>query len=434
MTITLGRIGVPAAEGGDGTVVDDPHAIERQGRTLTLTGLHTATAQSQLVWWARQLLGLVDGEEPVVPVTCSSEGNLDGYYRVLDAQVAHEQGSTRGDGYLRWQVQLEQAGDFRQPRIELPAAYGLLTNGRSITSYTSIQAFPGDAVVVLAAFDPDQNGSRSVGDGSGNAVIYLGDATNAAATSGVGAFVCPPANYYVGGCRVEHDLGSSTWRHAVGRPSFPSVGVTGSDSGRLRLSNGLVRATLTYSNATVSTWSVEWWDGAQWDAATEFNVVGFGQHGELALHSASILANTAERCTLRFRALGANIGIEGLTHCDFTIRRGVRWLWVHPSGDYAPTGGWRIQFDASIPSTAITGGLHRTTNNAGGNRELLASASNASADLANGRLTAPTATTSELFGVGCEVGGSGAAGRNTAASQMEEFFAAFTETARVVAN
>jgi hypothetical protein len=342
-------------------------------------------------------------------------------------------GSSTLKALIPWSLTLEQVKNYRQPRIELASSWGLLENDRTITTVNPVQAFPGQAAAILPAFDPNTNGSRSVGDGSGNAVVYLRDSITSTATSGVGSFVVDPDSYYVGGCRIEHDLGSSTYRHAVGRPDFPSVGITGSDSAVLRLNNGLVRATFTYSNATVSQWVVEWWDGSQWDTSTEFAVVGFGQHGELALHSASILRNTAEQCTVRFRVLGASVTIEGLTQCDFTIHRGSRWVTVRPSGDYAPLTGWRIQFNTSVASTSITGGIRRTSNNGGGNRELLASAANATADTTNGRLTAPSST-AEIFGVGVELGGSGATGENTAAEQMGEWFAPLSEVARVVAN
>ena len=436
MSLTVGRIGVSTSEGGDGFTFDGPETFTQQGRQVTVTGHIYDITRPAAVWRAKQILGLLDGDEPTVPCTFSDAPDLDGYYTVADATCDYRMiGSSSLNALVPWSITLEQVDDFRQPRLELAASYGLLDNARSITTYTSLQGFPGDSVVYLAAFDPDENGTRLVGDGSGNGVSWLSDTTTAAATSGVGAFVVPPANYYVGGCRVEHDLGSSTYRHAVGRPDFPSAGVTGSNSGVLRLQNGLVRATFTYSNATVSQWVVEWWDGSQWDASTEFAVVGFGNHGELALHSATILRNTAEMCSVRFRVLGASAGTEGLTQCDFTIRRGLRWVWVRPAGDLAPASGWRIQFNTSVASTSITGGIRRTSNNAGGNRELLASAANATADTTNGRLTASSSTT-ELFGVGCEVGGSGAsaATRAAAAEQMEEFFAAFSESARVVKN
>jgi hypothetical protein len=145
-----------------------------------------------------------------------------------------------------------------------------------------------------------------------------------------------------------------------------------------------------------------------------------------------VLYNTAEMAAVRFRALGVATR-EGLTYVDFSTRRGQKWLTVRVEGDLAPTSGWRMQFATATASTSITGGIRRTSNNAAGNRELIASATNASADTTNGSLTT-TSITQETFGVGCEVAGSSATGQNTAANQMEEWFAAISERAVVVAN
>lgn len=430
MTITLGRIGVPTASGGDGTTFDDPHTIDRQGRRVTLTGLHASASQAQLVWWARQLVGLVDGEEPVVPFTCSTETDLDGYYRVLDVAVAHEQGSTRANGWLRWQVQLEQVRNYRHPRIDLATAFGVRTNGRSITTVDGMQSYPGPAAAILAAIDADSNNSRPVADSASGAVVYLLDNGMTASGYGVGSFVVEPADYYIGGCRVEHDLGSSTYRQCVGLPDFPPVDAPSSQV--LRLGNGMMRATFTYGNSTVSEWEIEWWDGSQWDAATVFELLGFGDQGELTLLAPAVLRNTAEAAAVRFRVIGASLS-QGLTEVDFSTRRGQRWLTAHVRGDLSPTGGWRAQFASSTASTTITGGLRRTSNNAGGNREIIVSATNATNDTTNGRVTTASIA-QETFGFGCEVAGSSATGQNTAANQVEEWFAAVSERAVVVAN
>jgi hypothetical protein len=41
------------------------------------------------------------------------------------------------------------------------------------------------------------------------------------------------------------------------------------------------------------------------------------------------------------------------------------------------------------------------------------------------------ASTSAVFGIGCEVGGSGATGYDDAASQIDEYYRPVSETARV---
>jgi hypothetical protein len=433
VSLTIGRIGVGTTAGGDGQVLDDDDAAKavQDGRQVTLTGAVTGFTRPAALWQARQIIGLTDGDEPVVPCTFGQAPELDGYYRVLSSNVDVQQvGNATHQSYIPWTVTLEQVTNYRQPQVELATAFGVRTNGRSITAVDAVQAFPGPSAAIKSAVDADTNSSRSVGDGSGNAVVYLQDSGMSTSGYGVGSFVAEAADYYIGCCRVEHDLGSSTYRHAVGRPDFPPVDPP--SSAVMRIQNGLLRATFTYGNASVSAWQIEWWDGSQWDTATVFEVYGFGDHGELILHAPAVLYNTAEACAVRFRVVGSSLA-EGLTHVDFSVRRGSRWLTVYMEGDLAPTGGWQGRLASSTATTSITGGIRRTSNNGGGNRELIASASNATADNTNGRLTGPSQT-SDTFGFGCEVAGSSAAGQNTAANQMEEWFAVVSERAVVVAN
>lgn len=431
MSLTVGRIGVTAANGGDGLTFDGPENVNQQGRQFTITGHVYDTTRAASVWRAKQILGLADGDEPVVPCTFSEAPDLDGYYRVLGATCDYQKvGSTSANSHIPWEIQLEQIANFRQPQIELATAFGVRTNGRSITAVDAVQAYPGPSQAIKSALNADTSGSRSVGDGSGNAVVYLQDSGMSTSGYAVGGFVSEAADFYIGGCRIEHDIGSGTYRHCVGRPDFPPIDPP--SSSRLRLQNGLMRATFTYGNATVTDWGVEWWDGSQWDTSTTFQIQGFGDHGELSLLSPSVLYNTAEGCAVRFRVIGANLS-QGLTHVDFSTRRGSRWLTAFVRGDLSPTGGWRAMFDSSVATTTITGGLRRTSNNGGGNRELIASATNATNDNTNGRVTT-TSISQETFGFGCEVAGSSATGQNTAANQMEEWFAAVAERAVVVAN
>jgi hypothetical protein len=433
VSLTIGRVGVLTTAGGDGQLLDDDDAAKlvQDGRQVTITGSVTGFTRPAALWQARQLLGLTDGDEPVVPCTFGQAPELDGYYRVLGANVDVQQvGNSTHYAYIPYTVTLEQVTNFRQPQVQLATAFGVRTNGRTITAVDAVQAFPFNAAAYQTGLDPDTQGTRSIGEGGGSTVAYLQDSGMSTSGSGVGAFVVPAASYYYGCCRVEHDIGSSTYRHAVGRPDFPSV--TSPSSGVLRLQNGLQRTTFTYGNSTVTAWQVEFWDGSQWDLPTIFELVGFGDHGELTLYSPSVLFNTAEMAAVRFRALGVATR-EGLTYVDFSTRRGQKWLTVRVEGDLAPTGGWRMQFATATATTALTGGIRRTSNNAAGNRELIASATNATADNTNGSLTT-TSITQETFGIGCEVAGSSATGQNTAANQMEEWFAAVSERAVVVAN
>lgn len=431
MSLTIGRIGVSVANGGDGLSFDGPVNVSREGSTLTVTGFVYGLARPAAAWRAGQILGLRGFDESVVPVTFSEAPELDGFYRVLDASCDFVMiGSATQDALVPWTVTLEEGAASRQPRVELYTVYSLMINNGGATTCDVVVAVPGPTVDVDPVFTADTSGSRSVAEGS--SVVYVADtSTTAAQTNGYSTFTVPPASYYHGSVKIEHDIGSSTFRHAMGRPDLPSAGPS-SESAVLRLGNGLVRLVLTYSNATVSDLSVQWWDGTQWDTATEFYVEGVTTHGELTYHSVEVLHNTAEYGAVRLRAIPASTAV-GATHVDVSLRRGSRWLSVIPTSTAAPSGGWRLGFTASTASTTLANGLRRTSNNAGGNREILFNRGSHTKDLTNGRLTDAALLTAP-FGIGCEIAGSSATGQNTAANQLDEFLGVVTETAQIVGN
>lgn len=433
MTWTVGRVGVSAANGGDGSTLTGPVNVTREGRVLTLTGFVYGSTQAASLWQAQQLLGLVEGEEPVVPVTFADAAGLDGYYRVVGVACDYQMvGSSTVEALAPWQVQLEELPNYRQPRIEVVSTHSQRNNGHSISTHDVLAAYPGPTTDVdtLPIFPADATGTRAVAEGS--SIVYLMDSdVITTATSGSASYTVAPASYYHGSVKIEHDIGSSTYRHVVGQPDLPSAGPV-AQSASLRLGNGLVRMVLTYSNATVSALNVEWWDGSQWDTATKFYFEGVTTHGELTYHSAAVLANRAEYGALRLRCLPSSI-LSGSPFVDVSLRRGSRTLTFTCYAATAPAGGWRVGFSTATACTTLTGGLRRTSNNGGGNRELLIAESTHTKDLVNGRLTA-NAVVEETFGIGCEVAGSSATGQNTQANQFNEWFCSYRETQQVVAN
>lgn len=431
MTLTIGRIGLAAAKGGDGHLLQEPLDIDRQGRTVTLRGLYEGTTQADLFWRAQQILGLVRGDdERVVPVTSTAEASLNGFYRVLNVGVRHDQGSTgAARGWLWWAVELEELTAWRLPRIEYPTDYGLRANGFGITAYDLTVGLPGAVKNYSPPFTQDSNTSRSVADGSSVVIVQDVGATSTGA-SGTGKLVLPPEEYYHGGCRVELDPGSGAVRHAVGRISFPA-------SGALRLSNGLVRVTIGYGSSVVSDIDVEWWDGTQWDAATDVLLEGVGTHDELIFYSAEVIRNTPERVTVRFATEMSSIA-DGVVTVDVSLRRGLRWATFLCESAIAPATGWRLGLSSSAAGTAVAAGtgsncaVRRSANNAGGNREILTGPGATTLDTTNTRVTTASVTQA-MLAIGCEVGGTGAAGANTAVNQVEEFYGFVAERGVVVA-
>jgi hypothetical protein len=92
-----------------------------------------------------------------------------------------------------------------------------------------------------------------------------------------------------------------------------------------------------------------------------------------------------------------------------------------------------VRFTTAASCTSITGGLRRTSNNAAGNRELLVSKDGTTITTGTGRIAQASPAASFLWAIGCEIGGSGSAGIDTAANQGAEFFYPIQQSSLVVA-
>ncbi len=422
MSLTIGRIGVTAANGGDGATLAGPDNVTREGSTLTLTGAIYGSTQAESVWQARQIAGLVDADEPVVPVTFSDAAELDGFYRVAAAAVNYQMvGSTSYQAFIPWQVQLEEIRDFRLPRIEFPVLYGLLTNSVGITAYDPAWGIPGTVVDYYQDITADQT-TRSVAEGGTARVWYGNGYTTVGPTVTLARLVVAPGVAYHASARVEYEASSAVYRSVVGRASWPFAG-------DVRLSNGLVR--VEWSAATSSTLTLSWWDGSSWSALSTFAFTAPASAGTFTATSARVVRNTPEQCVVRFNATPSNT-LYGSVTFDVMVRRGVRWATVYCQSPVNMI--WVCGFTSTTATTAITGGLRRTSNNGSGDREIIVTPAAATANHTAGTLTVNIGARTALFGIGCEVNGSAASGRDVNGEQRDEFFGLYEERGLVVAS
>lgn len=420
MALTLGRIGVSTTNGGDGATLAGPDNVTREGSTITVTGSICGSTQAASVWQAKQIAGLVDGEEPVIPVTFTDAAELDGFYRVLSASVDYRMvGSTVYEAFIPWQVQLEEIQGFRLARIDYPTVYGLVTNGVTVTSYDHVYGFPTSVVDRYAAV-VGTLATRSLGDTGTCSILYYTD-TDVGPTASTYRLAMLPTSYYQGGCRVEWDIGSSTYRSATGRASW-------AQAGDVRLSNGLVRA--EWAAATSSSLTLSWWDGSTWSTATNFSL--WDDTNIYTAAAARVVCNTPEKVVVRFTGTPLDL-TEGAATFDLIIRRGVRWLTIYAQATVATA--WRCGFNSSVASTAAGNeGLIRTSNNGSGDKELILSTVANTINTTTGTVTVDVSAATAVFGIGCEINGSSSSGRDDDAVQRREWYGLHEERGIVVAN
>jgi hypothetical protein len=431
-TMSFGRIGLAAAYGGDDYAMAAPLSWDSSGSTLTLSGLQTAPTTDagwyDIVQWRDAMLGydptLNGGDEPVIPLTLPNleDDNLDGFYRVRSVSVGLPPGSLgtwEAPGYLAipWSATLERVGHFKSSNNESLMVYGLRANLHGITTSDRLVAVPSGSLWSMA-----RTGTRSTAD-PGTSLAYELVSTGASGTFSH-RYQAGEFGHYVGAARIEAQ--GYEWRPMPGRRSF-------SNAGFVRLSNGLVRVKAGPVGGSGYGLAVEWWSGSGWLAPVTFEVMqttnGLGGASAMEkMWTCSVIRNAPEECTLRFPLVFGGLGAMGTL--DVSTRRGSRWLDVHAQSESSVTWRLRAATGTAAASTAITGGVRRTSDLAG-SRWILTGPRATTNDTTNGAVTTAAAATSATFGIGCEIGGSGASGQDTAANQIEEFYHLVHETVRV---
>jgi hypothetical protein len=412
MAVTIGRVGASPT-------LDDPQSIDFDGERLRVAGLHRAATVVDAMVLRDQLRGLAGNvDEPVVPVlfTDSSLDALEGLYRIDAVQVRMSE-TDAAFGDVSWQLQATRVVSYQAPVLESRLVAGWLSNAHTLSS-TVVRmewAVPVPTTEVFPQTTTTHTGTLTTGDGGSITYLHYNPpavAPSPLGTSGVGSiqWTTTLAAYYSGSCIVTVNGATVVGRQAVDTPTS------------WRLSNGLVRV----DAAASGTWDISWWTGSAWSTAKSFRPFSFVGNNSTAFAHMSVVRNSPEAATIRLGVTNTN----GFTlTADLTIRRGSRWVTVNLTGFEE---NWGVRRTSAEAATAVTGGLRATSNDAAGNRYLIASHLPYTQDLVNGATWATTDTTRALFGIGCEVGGSGASAPFTASDQFLRWFCPVWETVTVV--
>lgn len=410
MSFTIGRASLPA----------DPSSARWSGDQLTITGWispTTANDTNHAYALRQQLLGLVNNpDEQVFPCTFSVDANWDGYYYVNSVSVDGNPSLMEIQGRMPYSITLTKIPGYGKPLIEVVTGLVVRTNTFGIATPTGIVAsIPSVAGNVedqdFTAFSASTSATQTAEDGG-----YIYPYQSAAPVStNVGSYFIPPAYYYKASCKIEVKYGS-TYYPVVGN-QIPSA-----TAGNWRLSNGLVRVSPTNTTNAL----VEVWTGAAWESQ-EFGVtISAGTATQEFTGSAgagigyftpTVLRNTPDVVVLRLR--------NQFRTYSLMITRGGRlvtlsWALNNATLDIGMTPV------PTAASTAITGGLRRTANDASGNRFVICSQGAFSTDLAKGWVYLTAAAATGAIGFGLELDGSAAVTPNGATNLRDQFFALST--------
>lgn len=430
MTVSIGRFGLDLT-----TPV--LASVEASGRTLRLSGYLKAASLAAGLTLRQQLLGLVGNpDEPVVPVVSTVDSSLNGFYRVLSADVTMAaSGADYSNFVLPWSAELERAASGYNPLIERTLIAALRTNAHSITA-TNIVAFFGMPAAAQAAQDIATYFSGTSLTGADGALRFYYD-SNPGASVYVNGFALNPgtaiatAGYYDNAAKLESKWAdNSNYYPVVGRdvPARVSSAIrTGHD---WRLSNGLVRVAPSVTTGALNCGcdlSVSHYDGSQWDTAKRytFTLATVPLASALQFTQFTVLRNDPAAVSIRLSVEVSNLAWL----LDLTLRRGSRF--VECRWTLSTAGAVVVAVSTVEAATALTGGIRATSNDAAGNRYVLAGAQATTNDLTNGSITSGSVTSYD-FMIGSEVGGSGAGGMETAQNQIYQYMCAQSETYRIV--
>lgn len=417
--MSIGRVGLASA-GGDALSWPSPTGWDQSGTTITLSGLVHGLSTTDLVFWREQVLALGQTEQ-VVPLAVSERAELDGWYRVLGAQVDAPGGSVGGYNALPWTIQVERPADWRSPRWETTHVFGQRASTIAPTSSWST-SIPGaaetrwdapsiDGKTVLSGLTTD---TQPTADGN---LAFLFEGTPSSATAGTSTSrwqLSSVADHYVGSARIEANVGG-TWRALQGMtcPVDPAL---------VRLSNGWCRIT-----PSGTAFTVELYDGG-WVTSRTMTLSASAGVASITPTIATVVENTPARCIVRLvgRLSTGTVGALRFV-TDLTLARGGSTVAISTS--HASSVAPQLSVAATGASVA-TGAIAASSADGAGNKWLIiAKDTPAASSTVSPAYVRASAGTSAGFAVGHERGGSASW---TAAGIRNYYFHSATELVRPV--
>lgn len=349
---------------GRASLATHPFQLSHAGDLLTF-GIDVAPASvTEAKAIRQQLTGLVEGD--VIPVTWSDDSDIDGFYRVISAQVNPVE-QYLNSGFMRAVLTLQRVGGgYANALIELLSVF---------TEDTDVAYGAGSGPFNVVAVPGSALGLTVESLDVGGDVAYV-QAITSADGSRVAAYRVPPSAFYEGAATIEMRSGG-VWYPVVGR-QIPDVAVED-----LRLTNGILRvgferdpAKLTVSRFNGTSFAVthKWVVPDQADAQI---------NAEWIDGSAVALSNDVTSVALRllleqendadpsFLPLGAVFGTEVV----FGLQRGDRGVKASVVRSSKGVGNVDFQYDGPVAATTeqysattYTSGHRTTANDADGKR------------------------------------------------------------------
>jgi hypothetical protein len=391
MTLQVGRVTLneaplrPVAETSDG--ID---------RTTKLAGIMMTQGVAQLANVHDDVLGL---PLSIVPVVFGDKSSRNGYYMVQGSNSSYTELAYEEVARVEWDIDLMRQGADNEVDLESRFAGPINRLNDHSLGGERFHAPAGGHTAYLAASTTPGSVTRTGSDGPIKTYLDVDFGVNP-------RWQCPVANYRLGRARVV-DI---TERAGTGvQIQTPWA-----------LSNSLIEMK---SNGAFLDFRAH--NGTVWSTAKQFGLTvgGVGIGTPVAV---SVLHNEYERVTLR---LLYNRSPSGRVVVDATLRRGSRFVEFVVKANSSTTLG--VTHTTNEASTAASGYVRATSNDADGHRYLIGSLRSFTGDLTAGGISKASVTRFDAF-IGVEVAGSSAVAGDQAANLMLQYVGAGSETVQAV--
>lgn len=421
----------------------DINSAQWSGSQLSLSGdlyLGAVTAANRKGTAAavrERLTALVDRrDEAAVPVTWTEDSTVIGWFAVTGASVDYSAASLN-DGYATWTADLQRVGDSTLPSLEAVTSYGAITGGPTDATLNAAGDANGAICgVPAAAVDVDSGDSTRRGKAvvsrasdSGSVRVLWGDLIDNLPGTLYHYFAVDAGDAYDGACQIKGTWAGIADTLCLGRSMEPAIDTN------FQLSNGIIRARFNASGVLIiQVYDTNAWvtvGPATWGITGTIGGSSFTWSAS-ATSAITVLANRPEIAAVRIVGDEVTIGgtRRGRVWVTLTVKRGSRIVEVNIDAEFDAT--WAIAPSSNSAATNLTNYARQTSNDANGNRWVVATTGSPSINTTTGAVTGGSSVSAQIWGIGSEVDGTSATTPNTAQCVAYELFAGRAESVRVV--
>lgn len=384
-------------------LVEKENAKEDREGKVQLSGQESSppTTVPMVAFLHEQITSLQKGI--VVPVTFRDKAELDGYYTIDNASseiTDHQSEVTKAD----WTIDLLKCGAHTEVDLQSRLTGAVRANDFSQSGERWHAPAIGHYSYFTGATDVTSSVSRTSADGT--IVVYRSIPANVHPRWG-----CTPANYVGGRVRLTDTYLVASENEIEG--CCHKLSTTG-----WAVSNGLVNVTATASAGIID---VQSYSGG----AYRSNLIRLQRNGVdlQAWQSVSIIRNTFEQVIIR---LTANIvSAPGRVTLDLNLRRGSRFVEGYLQSSSSTT--LKVVCATATATTAGTGYVVKTTNDANGNRPIIGSARTHTADNTNGGISKASVTALDFY-VGAVISATSPASGDAATDLQNQYIGTLPES------